>query len=175
MRDTARIHQRHHRDLDTRVGTIDAAVPQPTRSFSLAGRPLPAAIATCCFKGVSTHRMNDLDASVGTNNLSKSQVLARLKTLKRSTNTFASGRWIPNHIYMSRGMHRWESAKGLLLFDDQHRTPYAPRQEHQIPSSSNRDLGKRCPSRPETANSVPRKRLGSRCPNQASYFRSSPA
>ena len=73
-----------HRDLDTRVGTIDVAVPKlRTGSFfpdwllqrrTRAERALTTVIATCYLKGVSTRRMNDLVASLGINNLSKSQV-----------------------------------------------------------------------------------------------------
>jgi transposase-like protein len=70
-----------HRDLDTRVGTIDVAVPKlRTGSFFpdwllqrriRAERALTTVIATCYLKGVSTRRMNDLVASLGINNLSK--------------------------------------------------------------------------------------------------------
>lgn len=69
-----------HRDLDTRVGTIDVAVPKlRTGSFfpdwllqrrTRAERALTTVIATCYLKGVSTRRMNDLVASLGINNLS---------------------------------------------------------------------------------------------------------
>ncbi|WP_278320643.1 transposase [Corynebacterium yudongzhengii] len=74
-----------HRNLDTRVGTIDVAVPKlRTGSFfpdwllkrrTRAERALTTVIATCYLKGVSTRRMNDLVATLGINNLSKSQVL----------------------------------------------------------------------------------------------------
>ncbi len=77
-----------HRDLDTRVGTIDVAVPKlRTGSFfpdwllqrrTRAERALTTVIATCYLKGVSTRRMNDLVASLGINNLSKSQVCAEI-------------------------------------------------------------------------------------------------
>ncbi|MEX3505759.1 IS256 family transposase [Corynebacterium sp. LK2510] len=73
-----------HRDFDTRVGTIDVAVPKlRTGSFfpdwllerrTRAERALTTVIATCYLKGVSTRRMNDLVASLGITNLSKSQV-----------------------------------------------------------------------------------------------------
>lgn len=69
-----------HRDLDTRVGTIDVAVPKlRTGSFfpdwllerrTRAERALTTVIATCYLKGVSTRRMNDLVASLGINSLS---------------------------------------------------------------------------------------------------------
>ena len=64
-----------HRDLDTRVGTIDVAVPKlRTGSFfpdwllerrTRAERALTTVITTCYLKGVSTRRMNDLVASLG--------------------------------------------------------------------------------------------------------------
>ena len=80
-----------HRDLDTRVGTTDVAVPKlRTGSFfpdwllqrrTRAERALTTVIATCYLKGVSTRRMNDLVASLGINNLSKSQVSEMAKDL----------------------------------------------------------------------------------------------
>ena len=73
-----------HRDLDTRVGTIDVAVPKLRHGAffpdwllerrSRAERALSTVIATCYLKGVSTRRMNDLVATLGIANLSKSQV-----------------------------------------------------------------------------------------------------
>ena len=73
-----------HCQLDTRVGTIDVAIPKlRTGAFfpdwllerrSRAERALTTVIATCYLKGVSTRRMNDLVASLGITNLSKSQV-----------------------------------------------------------------------------------------------------
>lgn len=80
-----------HRDFDTRVGTVDVAVPKlRTGSFfpdwllerrTRAERALTTVIATCYLKGVSTRRMNDLVASLGINNLSKSQVSEMAKDL----------------------------------------------------------------------------------------------
>ncbi|WIM70670.1 IS256 family transposase [Corynebacterium suedekumii] len=80
-----------HRDLDTRVGTVDVAVPKlRTGSFfpdwllerrTRAERALTTVIATCYLKGVSTRRMNDLVATLGINNLSKSQVSDMAKDL----------------------------------------------------------------------------------------------
>ncbi|MBA4505077.1 IS256 family transposase, partial [Corynebacterium sanguinis] len=80
-----------HRDLDTRVGTIDVAVPKlRTGSFfpdwllerrSRAERALATVIATCYLKGVSTRRMNDLVTTLGITNLSKSQVSDMAKEL----------------------------------------------------------------------------------------------
>jgi putative transposase len=80
-----------HRDLDTRVGTVDVAVPKlRAGSFfpdwllerrSRAERALSTVIATCYLKGVSTRRMNDLVASLGITNLSKTQVSEMAKDL----------------------------------------------------------------------------------------------
>src|SRR5699024_6980231 len=80
-----------HRDLDTRVGTIDVAVPKLRTGSCFpdwllerrtrAERALTTVIATCYLKGVSTRRMNDLVASLGINNLSKSQVSEMAKDL----------------------------------------------------------------------------------------------
>ena len=87
-----------HRDLDTRVGTIDVAVPKlRTGSFfpdwllerrTRAERALTTVIATCYLKGVSTRRMNDLVASLGINNLSKSQVSEMAKDLDQMVEDF---------------------------------------------------------------------------------------
>ena len=84
---TERVNHRNgyrHRDLDTRVGTIDVAVPKLRHGAffpewllerrSRAERALSTVIATCYLKGVSTRRMNDLVATLGISNLSKSQV-----------------------------------------------------------------------------------------------------
>ena len=84
---TERVNHRNgyrHRDLDTRVGTIDVAVPKLRHGAffpdwllerrSRAERALSTVIATCYLKGVSTRRMNDLVATLGISNMSKSQV-----------------------------------------------------------------------------------------------------
>lgn len=87
-----------HRDFDTRVGTIDVAIPKlRTGSFfpewllerrTRAERALTTVIATCYLKGVSTRRMNDLVASLGINNLSKSQVSDMAKDLDQMVEEF---------------------------------------------------------------------------------------
>lgn len=87
-----------HRDLDTRVGTVDVAVPKlRTGSFfpdwllerrTRAERALTTVIATCYLKGVSTRRMNDLVATLGINNLSKSQVSEMAKDLDQMVEDF---------------------------------------------------------------------------------------
>lgn len=73
-----------HRDFDTRVGTIDLAIPK-LRSGSYfpewllerrkrAERALTSVVATCYLLGVSTRRMEKLVESLGITSLSKSQV-----------------------------------------------------------------------------------------------------
>ena len=80
-----------HRRLDTRVGSLDIAIPK-LRSGAFfpewllqrrtrTERALTTVIATCYLKGVSTRRMNDLVASLGIDNLSKSQVSDMAKEL----------------------------------------------------------------------------------------------
>lgn len=79
------------RRLDTRVGSIDVAIPKLRHgSFfpdwllerrSRTERALTTVIATCYLKGVSTRRMNDLVATLGITNLSKSQVSEMAKDL----------------------------------------------------------------------------------------------
>ena len=73
-----------HRDLDTRVGTLDVAIPK-LRSGSYfpewllerrkrAEAALISVVATCYLLGVSTRRMDKLVQSLGITSLSKSQV-----------------------------------------------------------------------------------------------------
>ena len=73
-----------HRDLDTRVGTIDVAIPK-LRSGSYfpewllerrkrAEAAMISVVATCYLLGVSTRRMDKLVQSLGITSLSKSQV-----------------------------------------------------------------------------------------------------
>ncbi|MFI6077508.1 IS256 family transposase [Actinoplanes sp. NPDC051343] len=73
-----------HRELDTRIGTIDVAIPK-LRSGSYfpewllerrkrAEAALVSVVATCCLLGVSTRRMDKLVQSLGITSLSKSQV-----------------------------------------------------------------------------------------------------
>ncbi len=73
-----------HRDLDTRLGTIDVAVPKlRTGSYfpdwllerrKRAEAALISVVATCYLLGVSTRRMDKLVESLGITSLSKSQV-----------------------------------------------------------------------------------------------------
>src|SRR6185312_12722249 len=73
-----------HRELDTRVGTIDVAIPKlRTGSYfpewllerrKRAEAALISVVATCYLLGVSTRRMDKLVATLGITSLSKSQV-----------------------------------------------------------------------------------------------------
>ncbi|WP_046530194.1 IS256 family transposase [Cellulomonas sp. FA1] len=82
-----RVAQRNgyrHRDLDTRVGTIDVAIPNLRQGTYFpewllerrkrAETALISVVATCYLLGVSTRRMDKLAASLGIASLSKSQV-----------------------------------------------------------------------------------------------------
>ena len=87
-----------HRQLDTRVGSIDVAIPKLRQgSFfpdwllerrTRTERALTTVIATCYLKGVSTRRMNDLVATLGISNLSKSQVSDMAKDLDQMVEDF---------------------------------------------------------------------------------------
>ena len=99
-----------HRQLDTRVGSIDVAIPKlRTGAFfpdwllerrSRTERALSTVIATCYLKGVSTRRMNDLVATLGINNLSKSQVSQMAKELDDMVDDFRTRRLdqVPYHF-----------------------------------------------------------------------------
>ena len=73
-----------HRDLDTRVGTIDVAIPKLRKGtyfpeWLLERRKrsesaLITVVADCYLAGVSTRRMNKLVKALGIDDLSKSQV-----------------------------------------------------------------------------------------------------
>jgi len=86
-RDASRSNRRNgyrHRELDTRAGTIDVAVPKLREGSYFpdwllerkkrAERALTSVVATCYLLGVSTRRMDKLVGSLGITSLSKSQV-----------------------------------------------------------------------------------------------------
>ncbi|WP_306365702.1 transposase, partial [Nocardia sp. CC227C] len=87
-----------HRDFDTRVGTIDLAIPK-LRSGSYfpdwllerrkrAERALTSVVATCYLLGVSTRRMEKLVESLGITALSKSQVSIMARDLDAQVEAF---------------------------------------------------------------------------------------
>ena len=93
-RDPDRTNRRNgyrHRDLDTRVGTLDVAVPKLREGaffpdWLLARRrraevALTSVVATCYLLGVSTRRMDKLVQQLGITGLSKSQVSEMAKDL----------------------------------------------------------------------------------------------
>jgi transposase-like protein len=87
-----------HRDWDTRVGTIDVAIPK-LRSGSYfpdwllehrrrAEAALVSVVATSYLLGVSTRRMEKLVGTLGIDRLSKSQVSAMAKDLDAQVDAF---------------------------------------------------------------------------------------
>jgi putative transposase len=78
-----RVNQRNgyrHRELDTRVGTVDVAVPKLRQGWYFpewllerrkrAESALMSVVATCYLLGVSTRRMDKLVATLGITSLS---------------------------------------------------------------------------------------------------------
>jgi len=104
-RSSERVNSRNgyrHRDLDTRVGTLDVAVPK-LRTGSLypewllerrkrAERALTSVVATCYLLGVSTRRMDRLVQALGITGLSKSQVSVMAKELDEHVEQFRTRR-----------------------------------------------------------------------------------
>ncbi len=93
-RDVARTNRRNgyrHRDLDTRIGTLDVAVPKLREGSYFpewllerrrrAEAALTSVVATCYLLGVSTRRMDRLVQSLGITGLSKSQVSVMARDL----------------------------------------------------------------------------------------------
>jgi len=87
-----------HRDFDTRVGTIDLAIPK-LRSGSYypgwileprrrAEKALTQVVAECYVKGVSTRRVEGLVQTLGIEHLSKSQVSRMAKDLDAEVAAF---------------------------------------------------------------------------------------
>lgn len=107
-----------HRQLDTRVGSIDVAIPKlRTGAFfpdwllerrSRTERALTTVIATCYLKGVSTRRMNDLVVTLGINNLSKSQVSQMAKELDDMVDDFRTRR-------LDQGPYHFVSCDALTM------------------------------------------------------------
>jgi transposase-like protein len=95
---TAQRNGYRHRDLDTRVGTIDVAIPKlrtgtyfpewllERRKRSEAA--LITVVADCYLAGVSTRRMDKLVKTLGINTLSKSQVSRMATELDEQVEAF---------------------------------------------------------------------------------------
>jgi transposase-like protein len=87
-----------HRDLDTRSGTLDVAVPKLREGSYFpawllerrkrAERALTSVVATCYVLGVSTRRMDKLVQSLGITGLSKSQVSVMARELDEHVEQF---------------------------------------------------------------------------------------
>ncbi|UFS99916.1 IS256 family transposase [Nocardia huaxiensis] len=87
-----------HRDYDTRVGTIDVAIPKLRQGSYFpdwllerrkrAERALTSVVATCYLLGVSTRRMEKLVESLGITSLSKSQVSMMARDLDAQVEAF---------------------------------------------------------------------------------------
>lgn len=87
-----------HRDFDTRVGTIDVAIPKLRQGSYFpdwllerrkrAERALTSVVATCYLLGVSTRRMEKLVESLGITTLSKSQVSMMARDLDAQVEAF---------------------------------------------------------------------------------------
>jgi putative transposase len=87
-----------HRDLDTRVGTLDVAVPKLREGSFFpdwlltrrrrAEAALTTVVATCYLLGVSTRRMDKLVRTLGITGLSKSQVSEMAKDLDEQVAAF---------------------------------------------------------------------------------------
>lgn len=87
-----------HRDFDTRVGTIDVAIPKLRTGTYFpdwllerrrrAEAALTSVVATCYLLGVSTRRMEKLVESLGITRLSRSQVSEMAKDLDAQVEAF---------------------------------------------------------------------------------------
>ena len=87
-----------HRDLDTRVGTLDVEVPKFREGSFFpewllqrrrrAEAALTTVVATCYLLGVSTRRMDKLVQSLGITGLSKSQLSVMAKELDEQVEQF---------------------------------------------------------------------------------------
>ncbi|TLF77552.1 IS256 family transposase [Nocardia cyriacigeorgica] len=101
QRSAERVNSRNgyrHRDFDTRLGTIDVAVPKLRHGSYFpdwllerrkrAERALTSVVATCYLLGVSTRRMEKLVESLGITSLSKSQVSVMAADLDAQVEAF---------------------------------------------------------------------------------------
>ncbi|MGN6780050.1 MAG: IS256 family transposase [Marmoricola sp.] len=104
-RSSERVNSRNgyrHRDLDTRMGTLDIAIPKlregtlfpgwPLERRKRAERALTSVVATCSLLGVSTRRMDKLVQTLGITGLSKSQVSVMARELDEHVEQFRTRR-----------------------------------------------------------------------------------
>ncbi|MEI8409715.1 MULTISPECIES: IS256 family transposase [unclassified Kribbella] len=100
-RDPERVNSRNgyrHRELDTRIGTLDVAVPKLREGSYFpdwllerrrrAEAALTSVVATCYLLGVSTRRMDRLVQSLGITGLSRSQVSVMARDLDELVRDF---------------------------------------------------------------------------------------
>jgi len=95
---TAQRNGYRHRDLDTRVGTIDVAIPKLRKGTYFpewllerrkrAETALITVVADCYLAGVSTRRMDKLVKTLGIDSLSKSQVSRMAEELDEHVEQF---------------------------------------------------------------------------------------
>lgn len=98
-----RVNQRNgyrHRDFDTRVGTIDLAIPKLRQGSHFpqwllqprkrAEQALVSVVAQCYLEGVSTRRVDDIVQTLGITGISKSQVSEMAKSLDEMVSAFRS-------------------------------------------------------------------------------------
>ncbi len=120
-RSTERVNSRNgyrHRDFDTRVGTIDVAIPKLRHGSCFpdwllerrkrAERALTSVVATCCLLGVSTRRMEKLVESLGITSLSKSQVSVMAADLDAQVEAFRTRA-------LDQGPYTFVAADALVL------------------------------------------------------------
>ncbi|MCE0485427.1 IS256 family transposase [Ornithinimicrobium sediminis] len=120
-RDEARTNRRNgyrHRDLDTRVGTVDVAIPKLREGSFFpdwllqrrrrAEAALTTVVATCYLLGVSTRRMDKLVQTLGITGLSKSQVSVMAQDLDEHVKQFRSRR-------LTEGPYTFIAADALVL------------------------------------------------------------
>lgn len=99
--DPGRVNRRNgyrHRDFDTRVGTVDVAIPKLRQGTYFpewllerrrrAESALITVVATCYLLGVSTRRMNTLVQSLGITGLSRTQVSTMASELDEHVTDF---------------------------------------------------------------------------------------
>jgi hypothetical protein len=109
------------RELDTRTGTIELAIPK-LRSGTYfpawlleprkrAEKALTPVVATCCQLGMSTRRMDKLPHSPGISGISKSQVSMMAKDLDVQVEAFRRRR-LDHGPYTSSRPMRWCSRFG---------------------------------------------------------------
>lgn len=119
--DPERVNHRNgyrHRDFDTRVGTLDVAVPKLRQGSyypdwlldhrTRAESALTSVVATCYLKGVSTRKVEDLVATLGITQMSRSTVSRMTKDLDEMVEQF---RTRP----LTDGPYRYLSADALTM------------------------------------------------------------